>query len=61
MERMCVTEREARGPHAPSSRVVVFLNLTILKGAEQEQFQQLDSTVSAPSEATAEVAGCVSL
>lgn len=58
---MCFIEKEAQGLYAPSPHVVVFLNLMIVKGAKEEQAQQLDSTVSASSEATAEVAGCVSL
>lgn len=35
--RMCFIEREAQGVHAPSSHVVVFLNLMVLKGAEEKQ------------------------
>ena len=34
---MCFIEREAQGVHAPSSHVVVFLNLMVLKGAEEKQ------------------------
>ena len=39
VERMCFIAREAQYLHAPSSHVVVFLNLMILKGAEEEQTQ----------------------
>lgn len=39
VEKMCFIAREAQGLHAPSSHVVVFLNLMILEGAEEEQAQ----------------------
>lgn len=45
----------------PPCSCVSELFLMILKGTEEEQAQQLDNTASTSSEATAEVAGCISL
>lgn len=60
-ERQCFTEERARVrmPSPPCS-CVSELFLMILKGMEEEQARELDSTASASSEAVAEVAGCVS-
>lgn len=44
----------------PPCNCVFKLFLIILKGMEEEQAQQLDSTAFASFEAVAEVAGCTS-